>query len=50
MSVGATIEQESNDRPDIKLPGMQLQVLQDAVTFGETSNMTNTKTCGWSVG
>ena len=36
LGTGAAIEQESNDRSDIELPGHQGDLLKDAVAAGES--------------
>lgn len=35
LGTGPSVETEANDRSDIALPGKQLQLLMDAVQFGE---------------
>jgi len=37
LGTGPSVENESNDRSDIALPGKQLQLLMDAVAFGKRS-------------
>ena len=34
LGTGQDVEAEGRDRPDITLPGQQLQLLQDAVSMG----------------
>ncbi|XP_067675250.1 uncharacterized protein [Haliotis asinina] len=35
LGTGTEIESEANDKPNLDLPGQQLQLLQDAVTYGQ---------------
>ena len=35
LCTGEPVESEGHDRPDLELPGQQLQLLKDAVTFSE---------------
>ena len=35
LGTGQDVEAEGRDRPDITLPGQQLQLLQDAVSMGK---------------
>ncbi|XP_071112530.1 uncharacterized protein [Haliotis cracherodii] len=37
LGTGQEIESEGNDRANLDLPGLQLHLLQDAVTFGQAS-------------
>ncbi|KAK7108024.1 hypothetical protein V1264_015827 [Littorina saxatilis] len=39
LGTGASIESENRDRPDVDLPGGQLVLLKDAVTFGKGAHV-----------